>query len=109
MTKSSTPLLSGGSTEIAIRMGKTNGYPTSEFSHGTEIKVREWKRPREISYDVMQLIHSDLEVQPCRFGRGGRRSKFKNSALLRKMYEKSYKDNRRIKLAVCITMYNEEV
>ena len=60
------------------------------------------------SYDTMQLLHGDIEVMPCGFGTGGARRRLKKNTLLGKLKERCNQRGRPPKLAVCITMYNEE-
>jgi hypothetical protein len=77
---------------------------TSDF---TEINLGKWKPAKNHSYEVMQLVSSEIETFPCGFGKNGKRRKLKSKTLLGHINKRSAERKRGPKMAVCITMYNE--
>ena len=67
------------------------------------------KTAKQHSYDTMQLLVGDIEVLPRGFGHRGERRRLKRSTLLGRLKKRCNKRGRPPKMAVCITMYNEEV
>ena len=60
------------------------------------------------SFDTIQLLVGDLESLPCGFGINGAKRKIKRQSMLGKLKERCQARHSPPKLAVCITMYNEE-
>ena len=87
-----------------------DGYFKSNDTMGiTEIKMEQWKPARLHSYETMALADSQLncKIRPCGFRSSGKMRKIKNTCLLSKIKTKCRLRGRNPKLAVCITMYNE--
>jgi hypothetical protein len=59
----------------------------------------------------MGLVENGKEdiVVPCGFSKDGKARKIKNACLISRIKDLCHLKNERPKLAVCITMYNEDV
>jgi len=68
-----------------------------------------WKPPKYISYEAMGLTSTKLNpsVRPCGFRTNGTNRMIKSTCLLARMKKLCMLKNATPKLAVCITMYNE--
>ena len=74
------------------------------------IQDRAWKPPSNISYETMVLTDSQLnaKVRPAGFRANARYRQVKNTCMLSKIKTRCRIRKRPPKLAVCITMYNED-
>ena len=72
-------------------------------------KLPNWKPPKFISYEAMGLTSTKLNpsVRPCGFRTNGTNRMIKSTCLLARMKKLCMLKNTTPKLAVCITMYNE--
>ena len=88
-----------------------NPFLKSDLTAGiTEIQQETWKPARMHSYETMGLADSQLncKIRPCGFRANGKMRKIKNTCLLSKIKTKCRLRGSNPKLAVCITMYNED-
>lgn len=69
-----------------------------------------YKPPMNHSFETMALSDSKLnyKIRPCGFRSNGKMRKIKNTCLLAKIKTKCRIKKKNPKLAVCITMYNED-
>jgi hypothetical protein len=76
----------------------------------TQIQEDVWKAPRLHSFETMALSDSKMnyKIRPCGFRKNGKMRKIKNTCLLSKIKTKCRLRSKNPKLAVCITMYNED-
>jgi len=74
-------------------------------------KMVNWKPYKFRSYETMGLASTEINptMRPCGFKKDGNYRKIKDSCLLARMRNLCILGDRRPKLAVCITMYNEAV
>ena len=72
-------------------------------------RLPKWKPPKYISYEAMGLTSTKLNpsVRPCGFRTNGTNRMIKSTCLLARMKKLCMLKNTTPKLAVCITMYNE--
>ena len=70
----------------------------------------EWKPPKNVSYETLCLTNTELnsKVRPAGFRSNGRHRKVKNTSLISKIRTRCRIRKEQPKLAVCITMYNED-
>lgn len=75
----------------------------------TELQQENWKPAREHSYETLALADSQFnrKIRPAGFRSNGKWRKIKNNCLISKIKTKCRIKNKNPKLAVCITMYNE--
>ena len=72
--------------------------------------MEDWKPPALHSYDTIQLItNEEGEVLPVGFGHNGMTRRIKRDSLLSQMKTRCQTLGVPPKMAVCITMYNEDV
>lgn len=76
---------------------------------GSSSKLPSWKPPKFISYEAMALTSTKLNpsVRPCGFRTNGVNRMIKSTCLLARMKKLCMLKKTTPKLAVCITMYNE--
>jgi len=69
-----------------------------------------WKPAKFVSYETMNLTSTKLNpsIRPCGFMANGKSRQIKNTCLLGRMKKLNLLKNTIPKLAVCITMYNED-
>lgn len=69
-----------------------------------------WKPAKFVSYETMGLTSTKLNptVRPCGFMFNGKNRQIKNTCLLGRMKKLNLLKNTYPKMAVCITMYNED-
>jgi chitin synthase len=70
----------------------------------------EWKPAKFASYEVMGLASTKDNpiVRPCGFRKDGKFRKVKDTCMISRMRNLNILKDTRPKLAVCITMYNED-
>ena len=85
-----------------------NSFLTANIS---ELQAKQWKPALYHSYETMALADSQMnsKIRPCGFRSSGKMRKIKNTCLMAKLKTKNRIRNQNLKLAVCITMYNEDV
>ena len=68
-----------------------------------------WKPAKFISYETMGLTSTELNpvTRPCGFKTNGKNRQIKNTCLLGRMKKLNMMRHQNPKLAVCITMFNE--
>jgi hypothetical protein len=82
---------------------------TEQTAMYSEIQEIEWKPPINISYETVVLTDSELnlKVRPAGFRRNAKYRQIKNTCMLSKVRTRCKIRKANPKLAVCITMYNE--
>mmetsp|Transcript_29073 Transcript_29073/g.21058 ORF Transcript_29073/g.21058 Transcript_29073/m.21058 type:complete len:253 (+) Transcript_29073:227-985(+) len=75
----------------------------------TSFKDAPWKPAKNISYETMALSNSNLncKVRPCGFRQNGNMRQIKKTCLLSQIRTRCRLRKRNPKLALCVTMYNE--
>lgn len=73
-------------------------------------KVKEFKPPKHRTFETMGLVSTKKNpiTRPCGFRKDGSIRKIKDTCLLARMRNLAMLKDRNPKLAVCITMYNED-
>lgn len=96
--------------ETLLDNKKENLFNSFNTSGITEIQQSSWKPALHHSYETMALADSQLncKIRPCGFRPSGKMRKIKNTCLLSKIKTKCRLKNKNPKMAVCITMYNED-
>jgi len=91
--------------QSSVRSGVSNG----SRKRITAAKKKEWKPPKHQSYECMGLTSTEKNpiVRPCGFQRNGLPRKVKDTCLISRMRQLAIKKDTRVKIAVCVTMYNE--
>jgi len=72
--------------------------------------LKDWKRAKYKSFETIRLVSTKKNptVRPCGFRNDGSIRKVKDSCLLGRIRQLAMVKNTRPKLAICITMYNED-
>lgn len=80
-----------------------------ESKNLTEFVASVWKPPMNHSFETMCLSDSKMNsrIRACGFRPNGNYRKIKNTCLLSKIKRRCIEKNKKPKLAVCVTMYNE--
>ena len=79
--------------------------------HIAGIAERDWKPPNNVSYETLVLTDSTLncKIRPAGFRPSGKYRQVKNTCLLSKIKTRCRIRGEAPKMAVCITMFNEDV
>ncbi len=89
-------------------VGSADSYDADEDF--TKPPAAEWKPAKFVSYETMGLCKTpdNPVMRPCGFRKDGQLRKIKDTCLIARMRNICIlKDKSKPKLAVCITMYNE--
>ena len=83
---------------------------SSDVEEQLNIRIKnEWKPAKFISYETMGLTKTKLNdnMRPCGFRSDGTARVIKSTCMVARMKRSNLLDQTHPKLAVCITMYNE--
>ena len=82
----------------------------SNYSGVTLKNEKQWKPPINVSYETLVLTSTTLneKLRPAGFRSSGRHRQIKNTSMISKIRTRCRIRKQNPKLAVCITMYNED-